>query len=249
MLRRGWPAIGGRPRLARPESGAPSAAPGRGPQRAFREVPGERANEGRERVPADGPSSAGPGEQRGGLGAALHRDARGKGNAVNAAPRQACGQSTIITPPLAIRRLSARMSACSSVSPAAWTVQVASRAASSGRRALDHGSRRSSSGTWDSVRHPVKSVPRYSERVGTATGAGVRTSATWSSVASTASSSRSRQGSSGCPPAASSATSANHGPDSAVPRSRGTGSSRRQSAGPVRRVRSPPGGAAAGCEG
>jgi hypothetical protein len=115
------------------------------------------------------------------------------------------------------------MSACSRVLPAAWAAQVASRPASSARRARDHGSMRSSSGVAERVRQPVKSVPRYSATEGTVAGAGVRASASRSSAASTKSSSPSRHGSSGWWPATSSTTSANHGPSSAVPHSRGTG--------------------------
>ena len=154
----------------------------------------------RERVPADVPPGAGPGQQLGWLGAALHRHAGREGHQVNERgaaagmrpvhdhyPVTAAGspasEQQVVGPDVGVQQGVARRVAA----------QVASSAASSARRARDHGSRRSSPGVLARARQPLKSAPRSSATAGaravTVAGAGVRASASRSSAASTRSSS------------------------------------------------------------
>ncbi len=143
-----------------------------------------------------------------------------------AAPRQACGQSTMTTPPSVSRTLSARTSVCSSVSPDAYVAQVASSSASRLMWTRDHGSIRSSPGVWASVRQPVKALAQRSAMVGAGMGAGVNASACWSRAAITCSTSSGCHGIAGCRPSTSSRTRANQGSRSTTPHSRGTDSCR-----------------------
>lgn len=145
-------------------------------------------------------------------------------SSAKAAPRQACGQSTMIRPRSAVSStLSARMSACSSAARAECGSQADSSRASSSRCARDHGSRRSCSADPASVRQPLNIPACTSAKVRTWIGAGVSASASRSRMPISCARSAARQGSAGGRPPTSSSTSANQGPRSTVPRSRGAG--------------------------